>query len=212
MYQAPPEYQSSAELIRSYQALNDETLMGLISGGNQAAFNELVTRHTTTSLKLANRTLSSLADAEDVVQTVFIKIWQRPDAWVPSKSAFTTWLYRVVINACYDQQRSRSRRDGPGLDQVAEPASPDLVEEHIEQTQAQEQQRLIQQALKNLPPNQRDAINLAVYLALPQKQVAAIMGVSLKAVESLLIRAKKQLKELIHDQKSSDGFNPNEGK
>ncbi len=179
-----------------YASLDDESLMLLVQSANHDAFAELVQRHTANLLNLAKRTVHSSADAEDVVQAVFIKLWQRPHNWQPDKSSLSTWLFRVVLNACYDQSRARTRRTvaESQVEESLKYQSPDVLDQIDLQQQADTQHQSLLLAITDLPESQRDAINLAVFVGLPQKQVASILGVSLKAVESLLSRAKAKLK------------------
>ena len=173
--------------------------MTRIAGGDDSAFTVLVRRHTQNYFALAYRTLQNQADAEDVVQTAFIKLWQNPSSWRSDKSRFTTWFYRVVLNACYDHLR-KSPSFAQQSDVEIEPLSRavDCERIQLENTQHLEwQQNCLELGLSNLPASQRDAINLVVYSELRQQQAADVMGVSLKALESLLVRAKRSLKKAI---------------
>lgn len=174
---------------------SDKKLMKLVSKGDHSAFANLVQRHTSRYFALAFRVLQNQGDAEDVVQDAFIKLWQNPRAWKSHKSQFTTWFYRVVLNACHDFQRKHQRSvllDTPKLD-----ALNDSV--HSEQDLLDERQQLVfrnqalSQGIRELPLSQQDALNLVVYCGLPQKQAAQVMGISVKALESLLVRARRSL-------------------
>lgn len=195
-----------------YKNLDDPELMSLIVKGNHDAFAEMVTRHTDRFLALAYRTLQNRSDAEDVVQAAFIKVWQKPQAWDGSKSLFTTWFYRVVVNACHDHRRKHKRMveiDDQVLDVVVG------AEESEQEVLEQEQQKLWQKkcveiAISKLPASQRDALNLVVYSELPQKQAAKVMNISLKALESLLVRAKRAMAKTVnelHQQADLDSKN-----
>ena len=92
-----------------YADQDDAALAALICMGNQSAFAELVERHTDRFFALAFRTLSNRGDAEDIVQSAFIKFWQKPTLWKSSRSKFTTWFYRIVLNACHDHLRRSSK-------------------------------------------------------------------------------------------------------
>lgn len=174
---------------------SDNDLMNQVCKGNHDAFAALVMRHTQTFHALAYRTLQNQDDAQDIVQNAFVKLWNKPQAWQADKSKFTTWFYRVIINACHDHRRKHSRIVNVD-DSVIEQASPCVESEQtaFEYKQAANwQQAALELAIADLPSSQRDALNLVVYSELPQKQVAQILGVSLKAVESLLIRAKRSI-------------------
>lgn len=209
--QAPTSESNTSNACNAYTQLDDDRLMGLVLQGNHDAFAGLVRRHTSLMLGLARRTLNNVADADDVVQAVFIKLWQAPQAWDSDKAALTTWLYRVVLNACYDLGRVKSRHVNAqqniiDLSDGSEMHVTSTLELITNSSELQQRQQLLQQALRQLPQAQRDAINLVVFTGLPQKQVADVLGISVKAVESLLVRARRNLKkhvEAISSQTSS---------
>jgi len=190
--------------------MDDTQLVDSVKAGDHAAFSELVTRHTDQFFALAYRTLQSHSDAEDVVQASFVKLWERPHMWNSEKSLFTTWFYRVVLNACHDCIRSRSRNTVMEPKQV-EFALPGVGSEddRLERKQALAWRQIcLEEGIKRLPSSQRDALNLVVFCGLRQKQAAEIMGVSLKAIESLLVRAKRSLcktQALLEDAKNESG-------
>ena len=174
-------------------------LMSRIAGGDHTAFTVLVHRHTQNFFDLAFRTLRNQADAEDVVQTAFIKLWQNPSSWQPDNGRFTTWFYRVVLNACYDQLR-KSKRFVSHSDAEIEPLLPTVECENKDFESLKDlewRQNCLEIGLSKLSAAQRDAINLVVYSQLQQQQAADTMGVSLKALESLLVRAKRSLKKTV---------------
>ena len=162
-------------------------------------------RHTQTFYNLAYRVLQNEQDAEDTIQRIFINLWQEPHLWDSSKgSKFTTWLYRVVVNKCLDHKRKQqntivelhksTQKDIANNDQQAA-----LIEKETLEIQAS----LLENWISELPESQQIALNLAVYQQLPQKEVADIMETSVKAVESLLSRAKQTLKKRHNAMKNS---------
>ena len=188
---------SRARGSKGYDVLSDIELVDLVISGNEDAFAEIVKRHLRSITALAYRTLYSQADAEDVAQSVLIKLWQKPKTWDPNKASLSTWLYRVTLNACYDSSRVRSRRSQLEPGHSSNVTKSDVSEDISNQQESELKNEALQQAIKRLPGTQRDAINLAVFVGLPQTQVASILGVSVKAVESLLMRAKKSLKQAV---------------
>ena len=181
------------ENMLSQQA--DVDLMQQVADGDHHAFAEMVARHTDRFFALAFRTLQNRSDAEDVVQAAFIKLWQKPSSWQSDKSQFTTWFYRVVINACHDYRRKHKNEvdlDNGLFESLSVAIGSEQQKLEISQG-IKQQQFLMEQAISRLPNSQRDALNLVVYSELPQKKVAEILGISLKAVESLLVRAKRSL-------------------
>lgn len=169
----------------------DESLMLRIKSGDQQAFSELVKRHTERFYALAYRTCGDQNIAEDIVQEAFLKLWRKPQSWKDGKGAkFTTWFYRVVINQAYDFGRKKKAEYGTEhLERFAD--DKDGAYKMLERSQ--EQQRL-EYAIQALPDRQKAALNLCFYEGFSNKEAAQIMGVGVKALESLLMRAKKALK------------------
>lgn len=173
----------------------DESLMVRIQSGDQQAFSELVQRHTEKFYALAYRTCGDQNMAEDVVQEAFLKLWRKPQSWKADKGAkFTTWFYRVVVNQAHDFGRKKKSEYGADdLDIYADTS----VGADIK-LQQNEQQEQLENAIQALPERQKTALSLCFYEELSNKEAAEIMGVGVKALESLLMRAKAALKnELI---------------
>lgn len=180
--------------------------MERVCAGDHSAFTILVQRHTDKFLALAFRSLNRLSDAEDVVQNSFIKLWQNPHSWQASKSQFTTWFYRVIINACHDARRKSTRIQQSIMEHGEQGGTIAQSEESNIQDQQNEswQQKCVMRALSDLPASQRDAINLVVYCEVPQRQAAQIMGISIKALESLLVRAKRSMTKTVNSLRAQE--------
>lgn len=172
----------------TFAALNDARLISDITDGNEGAFAELVKRHNARFFQLAYRQLQNREQAEDVVQEAFLKIWENPHYFCPERgAAFTTWFTRVVINLCLDVQRRKPFQALP--ENLAVPAT---QEEVVQQTDTQ---RALEGAIAALPERQRLAINLCFMNGLSNRDAASVMGLHIKALESLLMRAKKTLQD-----------------
>ena len=185
-----------------YHGHDDKSLMAMVCAGEHDAFAEIVSRHTDRYYALAFRTLQNASDAEDAVQNAFIKLWKKPFRWDASKSQFTTWFYRVVINECHDHIRKQKKSVNADHDVIDSLVEPVIGEEcSLEQSQISKmQQQALALAIKALPSSQRDALNLFVYIGLSQKEVAKIMDTSIKSVESLLVRARRSIAASIKKQ------------
>jgi len=170
---------------------DDHELLVLIQDGNGQAFATLVERHTERFYRLAYRYLQSKAAAEDVVQDAFLKLWENPALWQPERnSKFTTWFYRVVVNLCLDLRK----RKGP----VALDEEMPLIDdrEPVDETMVKiQEQKALERETAALPERQRMALNLCFDEGLSNQEAAAVMGVKLKALQSLVMRAKTTLKE-----------------
>ena len=166
------------------QQQTDEQLMVLIQAHNHEAFSELVTRHCDRFYALAYRTLFNQSDAEDMVQEAFLKLWQKPTLWRHKHgSKFTTWFYRLVVNACYDLNKKKSSQEFSLSDQKYDAA----IEDDESATQLSE----LEAALRELPERQRTALNLCFYEGLSNQDAANIMDFNLKALQSFIMRAKE---------------------
>lgn len=170
----------------------DEGLVARVVGGDHQAFAILVERHSSRFFAAAYRVCSDPIAAEDIVQDAFLKLWQKPAAFKPDKGAkFTTWFYRVVQNVAIDVMRKKKPQSSAEvIDFMADDgAAADEV------MVMDEQQAVLEDAIQALPERQKLALNYCFYEGLSNKEAAEILGVGVKALESLLMRAKKALKE-----------------
>jgi len=170
--------------------LDDESLICQIQEGSHEAFAVLADRHSDRFYRMAYRLVSSKDDAEDIVQEAFLKLWDRPTLWNPGKGAkFTTWFYRVVINLCFDHRKKKRLITLPeDLEFSDENPGPDVLYD-VHQKQA-----LLERFIHELPERQQLAINLCFYEGLSNNEAAQIIGVKVKALQSLVMRAKTTLK------------------
>ena len=170
--------------------LDDESLIRQIQEGSHEAFATLVDRHSNRFYRMAYRLVSSKDDAEDIVQEAFLKLWDRPNLWKPDKGAkFTTWFYRVVINLCFDHRKKNKLISLPeDIEFSDENPGPDVLYD-LHQKQA-----LLERFIHELPERQQIAVNLCFYEGLSNNEAAQIIGVKVKALQSLVMRAKTTLK------------------
>jgi RNA polymerase sigma-70 factor (ECF subfamily) len=176
------------------QALNDETdeaLIELVTDGDRGAFAELAKRHSKRYYRVAYRMVFNKNDAEDIAQEAFLKLWDKPYLWERNKhSKFSTWFYRVVVNLCIDRNRKKSPlRLKDGIEIVDNKAST------VDSLDAQQKKQILKKLILGLPERQQVALNLCYYEGISNKEAADIMGVGLKALQSLLIRGKNTLRE-----------------
>ncbi len=177
------------------QEPEDAALLAGAADGNEAAFRSLVDRHLPGVLALARRMLRNEAEAEDVAQEALLKLWRSRDALEVGLYGLKPWLRRVVSNLCIDKMRSSQRLIV--TDDVPEQAE---RAEQLAQLEAQDASKRVAGAIKALPDRQRTALTLFHYEGLSQIEVGRIMGVSDEAVESLLARARRTLKEALRNE------------
>ena len=181
------------------EAKDDAELMRHIAGGDQRAFQKLMRRHLARTARLATRILGNTLAAEDVAQEAFIRVWKHAADWEdPQKSGakFTTWLYRIVLNLCIDEKRKNRFTN---IDDIPEPVDAGLGAEAG--MQRQEQSKRVQGALQELPERQRAAFVLCFYEDYSNKEAAEMLGISVGAIESLLVRSRRFLRDkLVEEQ------------
>lgn len=187
-------------MIIGWNDKSDDALLEAIQAGNHHAFAILVKRHSTRFYSIAYRYMAQREAAEDIVQGCLLKLWENPHIWQPDYSAkFTTWFYRIVVNACLDAKKKKSPMplaEGYEVDDEQYVPADEMLVEH-------EEQRALEEAIQTLPERQLSALNLCFYEGFSNKEAADIMQLSVKAVESLLMRAKAQLKEKLSRKHSA---------
>lgn len=177
----------------------DEELVRRVGLGDAAAVEALVASKLPRLLALARRMLGDAAEAEDVAQEVFVRIWRNAAAWRPGRAAFDTWVYRVGLNLCHD--RLRRRRELPMAqppDRIDPGPAPDAGLEEAETG------RRVEQALQSIAPRQREAIVLTYYQELSNAEAAAVMEIGVEALESLLSRGRRSLRALLLEGHGDD--------
>ncbi|MFH1231382.1 MAG: RNA polymerase sigma factor [Planctomycetota bacterium] len=169
----------------------DAQLMKRAARGDPNAFRTLVIRHQASVLNVIYRFIGDRAEAEDLAQEVFIRIWQSRKQYEPL-AKFTTYLYRIATNVCLNYVR---RKRIISLDDVAETGSDELSP--ATQLLKKETDVIIKNAIDSLPPNQKMAVILHRFKGRSYKEISEVMGLSLSAVESLLHRVSLKLTEIL---------------
>jgi RNA polymerase sigma-70 factor (ECF subfamily) len=168
----------------------DDDLVARVAQADHDACRQLVDRHLGRVVGFATRVLGDPHEAEDVAQEVFARVWTHARSWTPGRARFSTWLFRVALNLCRD--RVARRRDVP-FDEGFDPADPTAsVAARLEDA---EMSRLVTRAVDTLPERQRTALALCHFEGLGNAEAAAVMEVSVEALESLLARARRTLRE-----------------
>lgn len=171
----------------------DEALVARAGKGDRIAASALVLRHSDRVMAATWRLLGDRAAAEDATQETFLRLWTNAARWKPQGAKFGTWLIRVATNICYDRLRRRGR-EAP---QEAAPELADRAPAADALLMAEDRKRAVIGALQGLPERQRAAIELCHYQELSQAQAAQALDISVEALESLLARARRALRDAL---------------
>jgi len=181
---------------RAYGTAPDPELVSWSARGDRRAFDEIVTRHGPFALRVALRLIPNPPVAEDLVQEAMVRAWSQASHFDPSRARFTTWLYRIVVNLCIDQRRRAQPEPMPdNFDPVDPTAGAD------EMMEVKERHAALVGALRDLPVRQQAAMTLVYDEGMSGAEAARILGLSAKAVERLLARARAYLRERLQPER-----------
>lgn len=167
--------------------LSDEELMQQLFLRDRHAFEAIYDRYSDLVYSTALRVLRDPHLAEDISQEIFVRLWRKPDSYVAERGRFLTWLISVTRNRAVDEIRARGRR------QRHETASPEEQERELPAGEAMdpalnaqlaEQRRIVRAALAELPPEQRQVIELAFFGGLTQREIADRLSQPLGTVKT----------------------------
>lgn len=173
----------------------DLLLVRRAGAGDGEACAALVNRHLARIHALGVRLLGNRAEAEEVAQETFLRAWRQAPVWREGEARFSAWLHRVAVNLCRD--RLRRRRETP-LEEAGDMAS-DAAPPGVTLQERSVAVR-VAAALGRLPERQREALVLCYYQEMSNKEAAAVMGIGVEALESLLARGRRRLKEMLIDE------------
>ncbi|HEX7037661.1 MAG TPA: sigma-70 family RNA polymerase sigma factor [Pseudomonadales bacterium] len=178
---------------------DDDELMARVQRRDQAAFGRLVDRHLDGVHRYLVRLTASMADADELAQETFLRLWERADSYRPGRVQLSTWLHRIAHNLAVDELRRRR----PQTDETELQAAPDEANpEH--QAAARETGRRLDRALARLPETQRAALLLCQVQGFSNRDAAEIIGVSVRGLESLIARARRSLRDALQDDLEYD--------
>jgi RNA polymerase sigma-70 factor (ECF subfamily) len=168
----------------------DQDLIARVGQGDPAAVRAMVARKLPRLLGVATRMLGDRSEAEDVAQEAFMRLWRQAGRWRPGAALFDTWLHRVTLNLCYDRLRRRREITTDAVPEQTDPAA------RADQTMIdQARDARLAAAIQGLPERQRAALVLQYYEGLSNIEAAAAMEIGVEALESLLSRARRTLRD-----------------
>lgn len=180
--------------------MNDSEVIQSILNGNRDDFRILVEKYQQNVFHIAMGFFHEKEEAEDLTQEIFLNAWKALSRF-KGDSSFSTWLHRIAVNACLNNKRKNTGTILTRLSSLL--GSNSTLQEHITLHEENPEEILIrketnawlQKALDSLPENQHTAIVLSKYDNLSQKEIAEILNITEGAVEALLQRAKRNLRE-----------------
>lgn len=173
------------------QRRDEAALVQRVADGDGEAFRVLVDAHQRPLSAYARRMLSDNDAADDIVQETFLRLWTQAARYECDASRLTTWLHNIAHNLCIDSFRKSSRISFGHCEdtRVDVTGAPDAARESAQRSAA------VRQAIGDLPERQRSALLLCHYQGMSNKEAAQILDLSVDALESLLARARRRLKQ-----------------
>ena len=185
---------------RDLAHLSDEAVVALTARSDEVALAELYDRYGRAAYGLAVRVLRDEALAEDAVQDAFLAVWRGASRFIPERAKASTWIMTLVHRRAVDLVRREERRRADPLPETEPdsggPSAADSTWLHLERER-------VQAALRQLPDQQREAIELAYYGGFTQSELAERLGEPLGTIKSRMFTGLARLRELLDN--STDG-------
>jgi RNA polymerase sigma-70 factor (ECF subfamily) len=182
-------------MSRPLAHLSDEALVLLAARSEQSALAELYDRYGRAAFGLALRVLRDEKLAEDAVQEAFISVWRTAARFVPERGKASTWILTLVHRRAVDAVRREQRRRADPLERAAEPLGSGADEDAWLRLQRER----VQDALRQLPDVQREALELAYYGGFSQSELAERLGQPLGTIKSRMFAGLARMRELLGD-------------
>lgn len=183
----------------------DEQLLKQLRSGQIEALEQLYDRYSTLVYSVSLRVLHDQGLAEDMTQEVFLRLWRRPRLYDPSRGRFVSWLMSVARNRAIDEQRRRSRRlreedaDAEAIDSVQ---SSDRFDDPAAVATLGDERAAVRAAVEQLPPAQRQVIELAYFAGLTQAEIAAETETPLGTVKTRVRLAMRKLRDAMEQMRT----------
>jgi RNA polymerase sigma-70 factor (ECF subfamily) len=191
----------------------DIRLMLRVRANEAGAFEELVELYQHRLVAVMHHLVGNAEEAEDLAQEVFLRVYRARQKYRP-RAKFSTWLFTIANNLALNHLRSRSRKpvvpltvndSGPLGPRPAEQLVRDQAAQPVHRLQQQELAALVQQAIQGLNERQRAAVILNKFEDMNYAEIAEVMGLTTKAVKSLLSRARTNLRAALRAYVCMDG-------
>ncbi len=185
---------------RKRAAAYDADLVARVAGGDNGALAELYERYSGLLLALSRRVLSSGHDAEEVLQEVFLQVWNQASRYDRKRSSVSTWLVLITRSRSIDRLRSRQVFDRTLGNLQQENRGKHTSPEGARSVLWKQRRQRLETALAGLPDLQREVLEMAFYRGMTQSEIAGDTGIPLGTVKSRTLLAMKKLREALRDE------------
>jgi len=182
-------------MARGLAHLSDEALVALVARADEDALAELYDRFGRMAYGLALRVIRDSALAEDAVQDAFLNVWRSAESFRADRAKASTWVLTFVHRRAVDLVRREERRRTEPEEAAPVPAGPGADED----AERRSKREVVQDALRRLPPEQREAIELAYYGGYTQSELAERLGEPLGTIKSRMFTGLKRLRALLDE-------------
>ncbi|MEM6378246.1 MAG: RNA polymerase sigma factor [Bacteroidota bacterium] len=173
-------------------AEQERLIIERVKAGDKAAFRYLIERYQDDAFSLACSLLKDQALAEDILQEVFLKVFIKIKTF-KYQSSFYTWLYRVVVNRCYNELRKKKYQSNNFKETASEQIATNLSDQ-------EERRQIINNALNRMKPNEALVLRLFYLSELKIEEVMEVTGFGKSNVKVTLFRARKNLAQILKKQ------------
>jgi RNA polymerase sigma-70 factor (ECF subfamily) len=180
---------------RGFTHFSDEALLALVSRSDERALGELYDRYGRVAYGLALRILRDRSLAEDAVQEAFLTVWRSAGSFAAERAKPSTWLLTLVHRRAVDLVRREERRRTTSLDTT----NVEGAEGTDDEATLRSRRRIVQDALRQLPDEQREALELAYYGGFTQSELAERLGLPLGTIKSRMFTGLRRLRDLLAD-------------
>jgi RNA polymerase sigma factor (sigma-70 family) len=186
---------------RAFAHLSDEAVVALVARSDEQALAELYDRFGRVAYGLALRILRDEALAEDAVQEAFLTAWRRADTFMPERAKASTWLLTLVHRRAVDLVRREERRRADPIETAADRVGDGPADDTVWLRYERER---VQAALRQLPDQQREALELAYYGGFTQSELAERLGQPVGTIKSRMFSGLGRLRDLLADVETGE--------
>jgi RNA polymerase sigma-70 factor, ECF subfamily len=193
--------QTVSAMARAFAHLSDEAVVALVARSDELALTELYDRFGRTAYGLALRVLRDRSLAEDAVQEAFLIAWRTADTFMPERARASTWLLTLVHRRAVDLVRREQRRRAEPIEVAGERAGEGAADEAVWLRYERER---VQAALRQLPDQQREALELAYYGGFSQSELAERLGQPVGTIKSRMFSGLARLRDLLAEPQDGE--------